>query len=60
MSARVYTHAYGAATLRREYHHRDEREVVWDVKADTGEIFHLSQRYVDGLRRIDTPQETVV
>lgn len=38
---------FGPAKLVKLYEHRDTSEVVWEVRAESGEGFHLSQRYVE-------------
>jgi hypothetical protein len=50
---RVMTHAFGPATIRRLYVLREaSKELVADVRADSGEIFCLSVPYAKSLKRI--------
>ena len=51
---RINTHAFGPATVRRLYT-LDQKELVCDVKADTGEILHLSIRYAQRLMAEPAP-----
>jgi len=50
---KVLTHEFGPATLIKQYTHRETGESVWDVRADTGERMHLSQRYVEVLPKLE-------
>lgn len=53
---KILTHEFGPATLIKQYRHDDTKETVWDVLADSGERFHLSQRYVETLPRLEYVQ----
>ncbi len=48
---RVFLKYFGPAALMRLYPHRDTKEMVWEVKADSGEQLHLSPRYIETLGR---------
>ena len=50
---RVMLREFGPGRLLKQYLHRDAREMVWDVLAETGERFCLSQKYVETLETIE-------
>ena len=50
---RVMLREFGPGRLLKQYPHRDTREMVWDVLAETGERFYLSQKYVETLETIE-------
>lgn len=43
---RVLLRAFGPATLVKLYPHREHRQLVWEVLADSGEHMHLTSEYV--------------
>lgn len=49
---KVLTRHFGPAMLVKQIDDPDTEETVWDVRADSGERFHLSQRYVASLPRL--------
>lgn len=46
---RIKLHAFGPATVRRLYTLDSKTEIAVDVRADSGEIMHLSTAYVSRL-----------
>lgn len=56
---RINTHEFGPATVRRLYT-LDQKELVCDVKADTGEIMHLSICYFQRLMAEPAPIKRAV
>ena len=48
-NARINLHAFGMATVRRLYTLERPRELVVDVRADSGQLMHLSIAYVNKL-----------
>lgn len=49
---RIRLYAFGPATLVKLYPHREHRELVWEVQADSGEHLHLTQEYVAKLPKV--------
>lgn len=46
---RLELRSFGRATIVKLGYHTDTKELCVDVKADSGETLHLSQRYIERL-----------